>query len=253
MTVSLPWISCQEPLFQRFGVAFNSPEKNRILRGMRPEDFGLILPHLILVEWKRGEIVQESGIPERYVFFPVDAIASIVLFLEDGHSCEVAIVGNDGLLGLSIFMQTMSAPSYFMVQVPGHAYRLKASVMRELIGRSEPFRVLMLRYTQILLTQMGQSAACYRYHTIQQQLARWLLIATDLLSRNHLELTQEQISHSLGVRREGVTEAAGRLQKAGLIGYRRGHITILDRPGLEHVCCECYGSVKRETERLLPD
>lgn len=253
MTVIAPWISSQEALFQRFGVVFRSPERNRILRGMRPEDLAEVLPHLNLVEWERGEVIHESGIPERHVFFPVDAVTSIVLYLEDGHSCEVAIVGNDGLLGLSVFMQTISTPSYSIVQVPGCAYRLKATVMRELIGHSEPFRNLMLRYIQMLLTQIGQSAACNRYHTIQQQMARWLLVATDLLSRSHLELTQEQISHSLGVRREGVTEAAGRLQKAGVIGYRRGHITILDRVGLEQVCCECYSAVKRETDRLLPE
>ncbi|MEE4303020.1 Crp/Fnr family transcriptional regulator [Wenzhouxiangella sediminis] len=220
---------------------------------MNHQDYARVLPHLTLVEWHRGEIIHESCAVQRYAYFPVDSLASIVLLLEDGHSCEIAVVGNDGLLGLSIFTQTESMPSYSTVQVAGSVYRLKAAVLRELVHDSEHFRSLLLRYTQVLFTQIGQSATCNRYHTIHQQLARWLLIAIDHLPDNHLELTQEQIAHSLGVRREGVTEAAGRLQKAKLIEYRRGHIHVLDRPGLEHECCECYRTVKRETERLLPE
>lgn len=246
-------ISIQEQAFRQPGMRHQGIERNRILRSMARDDLGRILPHLTLVEWQRGEIIHETCAVQRYAYFPVDAIASIVLFLEDGHSCEIAVIGNDGLLGLSIFTQTESMPGYSMVQVAGSAYRLKACVLRELVHDSEAFRALLLRYTQVLLTQMGQSATCNRYHTIHQQLARWLLIATDHLPHHQLELTQEQIAHSLGVRREGVTEAAGRLQKAGLIEYRRGRINVLDRAGLEHACCECYRTVKRETERLLPD
>ncbi len=220
---------------------------------MSPDDMQHILPHLTLVEWQRGEIVQETLVLQKYAYFPVDAIASVVLLLEDGHSCEIAIVGNNGFVGLSIFMQTESSPTYTKVQVAGGAYRLKASVLRELIARSAAFCTLLFRYTQVLLTQISQSATCNRHHTIQQQLARWLLFTTDLLSRDHVALTQEQIAHSLGVRREGITEAAGRLQKLGLIECRRGHITLRDRPGLERVCCECYSTVKREMGRLLPE
>lgn len=247
-TISQQGQPLRHPLMKFHGV-----ELNRILRGMHKNDIARILPHLTLVEWKRGEIIHETSDVQRYAYFPVDAIASIVLFLEDGHSCEIAIVGNDGLLGLSIFTQTESMPGYSIIQVAGSAYRLKACILRELVRDSEALRTLLLRYTQVLLTQMGQSATCNRYHTIHQQLARWLLIAMDHLPHTHLDLTQEQIAHSLGVRREGVTEAAGRLQKAGLIEYRRGRITVLDRAGLERVCCECYRTVKRETERLLPE
>lgn len=240
----------RDPQFFRAGTP--PPTGNRILRGMHPVDFARILPYLTFVEWKRGEIVHETCAVQTYAYFPVDAIASIVLFLEDGHSCEVAVVGNCGLLGLSIVTQTDSMPGYSMVQVAGGAYRLKASILREMVGRSEAMRRLLLRYAQVLIMHIGQSATCNRYHTIHQHLARWLLTATDHLSHNQLELTQEQIAHSLGVRREGVTEAAGRLQKANLITYRRGRINVIDRLGLERVCCECYWNIKRETERLLP-
>lgn len=252
MNSSLAWISPQEQNFQHAGIEAKAPERNRILRGLSPQDRACIFPHLSLVDWKRGEVIHETCSPQTYAYFPVDAIASIVLFLEDGHSCEIAIVGNDGLLGMSIFTQTESMPGYSIVQVAGSAYRLKASALRELVKTNEPLRMQLLRYTQVLLTQIGQSASCNRYHTIHQQLARWLLTAADHLPHNQLELTQEQIAHSLGVRREGVTEAAGRLQKAGLIDYRRGRINVLDPQGLERVCCECYQTVKHETDRLLP-
>ncbi|QOC24221.1 Crp/Fnr family transcriptional regulator [Wenzhouxiangella sp. AB-CW3] len=228
------------------------PLRNRILRGIRREDRQRILSHLTSVEWQRGEMVYETCAPQRYAYFPVDSLVSITHFLEDGHSCEIAVIGNDGMLGISIFTQTMSMPEYAVVQAAGSAYRLKASVLKDEANRCESFR-LLLRYTQVLLTQISQSATCNRYHTITQQLARWLLIAIDHLPQQQLQLTQEQIAHSLGVRREGVTEAAGRLQKAGLIEYRRGRINVINRAGLERVCCECYKTVKRETERLLPD
>lgn len=253
MNTSVAWISPQEQNFQSSGIGAKEPERNRILRGLSSQDRACILPHLTFVEWQRGEVIHETCSPQKYAYFPVDAIASIVLFLEDGHSCEVAIVGNEGLLGMSIFTQTESMPGYSIVQVAGSAYRLKASALRELVSRNESLRALLLRYTQILLTQIGQSATCNRYHTIHQQLARWLLTAADHLPHNQLQLTQEQIAHSLGVRREGVTEAAGRLQKAGLIDYRRGRINVLDPQGLKRACCECYDTVKNETERLLPE
>lgn len=253
MSTPLAWISSQERNIHRSGIGAKAPERNRILRSLCPEDRDSIFPNLSLVNWERGEIIHETCTPQRYTYFPVDAIASLVLFLEDGHSCEIAVVGNAGLLGMSVFTQTESMPGYSIAQVAGSAYRLKGSTLRDLVKRSESLRVQLLRYTQVLLTQIGQSATCNRYHTIHQQLARWLLTAADHLPHNQLELTQEQIAHSLGVRREGVTEAAGRLQKAGLIDYRRGRINVLDREGLEHVCCECYETVKRETERLLPE
>lgn len=253
MKTSSARISEHEQEFRRSDTGSIALENNRILRGMHPVDLACILPHLDLVDWERGQVIHETSTPQRYAYFPVDALASIVLFLKDGHSCEVAIVGNDGLLGMSIFTQTESMPGYSIVQVAGSAYRLKASVLRERFSRSESFRALLLRYAQAFLTQIGQVVSCNRYHTIYQQLARWLLIAADHLPYNQLELTQEQIAHSLGVRREGVTEAAGRLQKAGLIDYRRGHINLVDRSGLERACCECYQVVKREAERLLPE
>lgn len=253
MSISLPRISEKEQPLDRTVLNVEQPRRNRILRCMRPEDLAFILPQLTLVQWRRGEVVHETCMPQRFAYFPIDAIVSTVLFLEDGHSCEIAIIGNDDMLGMSIFTQTQSMPGYSMVQVAGSAFQLRAGVLRDLVNRSESFRGLLLRYTQVLLTKVGQSVSCNRYHTIHQQLARWLLIATDHLPGNDLKLTQEQIAHSLGVRREGVTEAAGRLQKSGVIGYRRGRINVLDRPGLERACCECYRTVKRETERLLPE
>jgi CRP-like cAMP-binding protein len=239
--------------YQSTGTGIQGPDRNRILSSIRGEERARIFPHLTVVEWRRGEIIYETRIPQLYAYFPVDSLVSITHFLEDGHSCEIAVVGNCGMLGISIFTQAESMPEYAVVQAAGTAYRLKASILREEANRSERFRLLMLRYTQVLLAQISQSATCNRYHTIHQQLARWLLIATDYLPRNQLELTQEQIAHSLGVRREGVTEAAGRLQKEGLIEYRRGRINVVDRLGLEQVCCECYQAVKCETARLLPD
>lgn len=252
MKTSSAWSSSQKGVFRHSQGGVHGPDSNRILRGLRPQDRARILPRLSFVEWERGEIIHETSAPQRYAYFPVDALASIVLVLQDGHSCEVAVVGNDGLLGMSIVTQGQSMPGYSIVQVAGSAYRLKASVLRDCFSRSESLRALLLRYAQVFLAQIGQSVSCNRYHTIYQQLARWLLTAADHLPHNQLELTQEQIAHSLGVRREGVTEAAGRLQKAGLIDYRRGRINVLDREGLENVCCECYQTVKRETERLLP-
>lgn len=229
------------------------PAANRILKNLSPDDRSRIWPHLTLVEWQRGEIVYDTCAVQRWAYFPIDSIVSIVMFLEDGHSCETAVVGNDGFLGMSIFTRTDSMPAHAAVQIAGKAFRLKASVLREEANHSESFRTILLRYAQVLMTQSSQSATCNRYHTIHQQLARWLLFACDHLPHDCLELTQEQIAHSLGVRREGVTEAAGRLQKAGLIEYRRGRIQVLDHVGLEQVCCECYQTVKCETQRLLPE
>lgn len=252
MNTSTAWISTRNHHF-RPDIGVKGPESNRILRGMHPDDLARLLPHLRLVEWERGEVIHETWAPQKYAYFPVDAIVSVVLFLEDGHSCEVAIVGDDGLLGTSFLTQTALMRGYSIVQVAGSAYRLKTSILREQFSRSESLRALLLRSTQVLLTQVGQWASCNRYHTIYQQLARWLLVVTDRLPHKRLELTHEQIARSLGVRREGVTEAACRLQKAGLIEYRRGHLDVIDRQGLEEVCCECYRIVTGETERLLPD
>lgn len=253
MTTLAKQIGESEQSLRQRGVGPQCLARNRLLRNMDSQDLQHLVPHLNLVAWQRGEIIHEIAAVQRYAYFPLDALASIVLLLEDGHSCEIVVVGNDGLLGVSIFTQIEAMPAYSIAQVAGSACRVSACVLRDLFLKSESFRALMLRYTQVLLMQIGQSVTCNRYHTIHQQLARWLLVAMDHLPYSQLELTQEQIAHILGVRREGVTEAAGRLQKAGLIECGRGRIRVLDRKGLERVCCECYHVVKRETEHLLPD
>ncbi|BAL24329.1 transcriptional regulator, Crp/Fnr family [Azoarcus sp. KH32C] len=194
----------------------------------------------------------------RHVYFPIDVIVSLLYVMEDGASAEIAVVGNEGIVGVSLFMGGETTPSRAIVRSAGHAYRLKAQVLKaefDRVGgrRSGALHHLLLRYTQALLTQMAQTAACNRHHSLEQQLCRWLLLSLDRVPANELILTQELIANMLGVRREGVTEAAGKLQKAGLIEYRRGHITVLDRGRLEAQSCECYAVVKKEFERLLPE
>jgi CRP-like cAMP-binding protein len=211
-----------------------------------------LAPKLKLVKMPLGEVLYESGDRIRYAYFPTESIVSLLYVTEDGSSAEISVVGNDGVVGEALFMGGESTPSRAIVQSAGHAFRLPAKALLAEFNRHEEFQALMLRYTQALITQMAQTAVCNRHHTIDQQLCRWLLLSLDRLPGNRVEMTQELIANMLGVRREGVTEAAGRLQAQGIIEYHRGHITVLDRPGLERLCCECYAVVKQETDRLLP-
>ena len=199
-----------------------------------------------------GDVLYESGVQLRYVYFPTTSILSLLYVMEDGSSAEIAVVGHDGLVGISLFMGGESTTSRAVVQSAGQGFRLKASLMMQEFDRAGPVLHLLLRYTQALITQMAQTAVCNRHHSLDQQLCRWLLLSLDRLPSNELMMTQELIANMLGVRREGVTEAAGNLDKAGLIRYQRGHITVLDRDGLEERTCECYAVVKGEYDRLLP-
>lgn len=214
-------------------------------------DRARILPHLESVELPLGEVLCEAGSPLQHAFFPTTAIVSLLNVMNDGACVEIAVVGNEGIIGVSLFMGGDTMPSRAVVQSAGHVFRLKAHSLKEEFIRSRPVRQLLLRYTQALITQMALTAVCNRHHTLDQQLCRWLLLSLDRLPTNELIMTQELIANMLGVRREGVTEAAGKLQAAGIIHYRRGHILILDRSGLETRVCECYKVVKTEFDRLL--
>ena len=232
--------------------ARSSPRQNHLLAALPRADYERLVPHLELIPMKLGDVLYEPGVRLRYVYFPTTSIVSLLYVLEDGASAEIAIVGNEGILGIALFMGGETTPSRAVVQSAGHGYRLKAQLLKTEFGRFGPMLNLLLRYTQALITQMAQTAVCNRHHSVDQQLCRWLLLSLDRLASNELSMTQELIANMLGVRREGVTEAAGKLQDAGLIRYRRGRITVLDRPGLEARTCECYGVVKREFDRLLP-
>jgi CRP-like cAMP-binding protein len=199
-----------------------------------------------------GKVMYESGDKMRHVYFPTDSIVSLLYVMENGSSAEISVVGNEGLVGISLFMGGESTPSRAVVQSAGTAYRLLGQRLKDEFNRHSELLVLMLRYTQSLITQMAQTAVCNRHHAIDQQLCRWLLLSLDRLEGTELTMTQELIANMLGVRREGVTEAAGKLQKLGVIEYNRGHIRVLDRPRLEKLSCECYKVVKAETDRLLP-
>jgi len=199
-----------------------------------------------------GDVVYESGSRQDYVYFPTTAIVSLLYVMADGASAEIAVVGNDGMVGIALFMGGETTPSRAIVQSAGSAFRLSGQLLKREFARAGPMQHLLLHFTQALLTQMAQTAVCNRHHSVDQQLCRWLLLSLDRLPSNELAMTQELIANMLGVRREGVTEAAGELQRAGLIRYSRGHITVLDRPGLEARACECYAVVKRESDRLLP-
>ncbi len=229
------------------------PRHNHLLAAMPDADFARIAPHLELVQLRVGDVLSESGARHKHVVFPTSAIISLHYLLENGASSEVAGVGNEGLLGVSLFMGGHSTPSRAVVQTSGQAYRLGATALMEEFDRSGPVMRLLLRYTQALLTQMSQTAVCNRHHTVEQQLCRWLLLTLDRLPTQELTMTQELIAGMLGVRREGVTEAAGRLQRHGYISNRRGHISVLNRAGLEADVCECYLVVKKEFARLLDD
>ena len=229
-----------------------SPHQNHLLDALPTSDYERIASHLELIAMPLGEVLYESGAHLRFVYFPITCIISLLYVMEDGASAEIAIVGNEGMLGISLFMGGDTTPSRAIVQSAGHGYRLRAELLKAEFGRFGPTMHLLLRYTQALITQMSQTAVCNRHHSVDQQLCRWLLLSLDRLDSNQLTMTQELIANMLGVRREGVTKNAGRLQDAGLIRYHRGRITVLDRPGLEARCCECYQVVKTEFDRLLP-
>jgi CRP-like cAMP-binding protein len=225
--------------------------KNHLLAALPQEEYERILPHLGQVSFKLGEVVYESGGQMDHIYFPTTAIISLLYMMENGSSAEMGIAGNEGLVGVALFMGGNTMPNRAVIQSAGGAVRMKAKVLQDEFARGGAFQRLLLRYTQALLTQMSQTAVCNRLHAIEKQLCRWLLLSHDRLDSDELVMTQELIANMLGVRREGVTSAAGRLQEQGLISYVRGHIQILDRRGLEAAVCECYKVVKDEYDRLL--
>lgn len=226
--------------------------ENRLLASSSPAVQERIFPKLEHISLPLGMVIYESGDSMRYVYFPTDSIVSLLYVMENGDSAEISVVGNEGVVGISVFMGGGGTPSRAAVQSAGSAFRLPArELLAEFSHTDADLRILMLRYTQALITQMAQTAVCNRHHTIDQQLCRWLLLSLDRLQTNQLNMTQELIANMLGVRREGVTESAGKLQRAGVIEYHRGKITIIDRPKLETLSCECYDVVKKETDRLL--
>lgn len=228
------------------------PAQNHLLGVLPAAVLDRLIPHLKLVSMSLGDVLYESGSSLRHVYFPTTAIVSLLYLLADGASAEIAVVGNEGIIGIALFMGGETTTNRAVVQSAGFAYRMPGQVLKDEFTRAGPMQHLLLRYTQALLTQMSQTAVCNRHHSVDQQLCRWLLLSLDRLNSNDLVMTQELIANMLGVRREGVTEAAGRLQKDGLITYSRGHITVIDRAGVEARCCECYAVVKRESDRLLP-
>lgn len=229
-----------------------SPHQNHLLAALPLDVQERLFPHLELVPMPLGMVLYESGDTMRYVYFPTDAIVSLLYVMESGASAEISVVGNEGLIGVAVFMGGDSTPSRAIVQSAGHAYQMQEQRLKDEFNRHGEMLQLMLRYTQSLITQMAQTAVCNRHHSIDQQLCRWLLLSLDRLPSNKLTMTQELIANMLGVRREGVTDAAGKLQKLGVIEYTRGRITVLDRAKLEQLSCECYAVVKKETDRLLP-
>jgi len=231
----------------------HDPKQNHLLDALPADVFDRISPHLELIAMPLGEILYESGGQLQHVYFPTSAIVSLHYIMENGASAEIAGVGNEGVLGISLFMGGNTTPSRAAVYTGGQGYRMKARLMMEEFNRAGSMMRLMLRYTQALITQMSQTAVCNRHHSVEQQLCRWLLLTLDRLPTNELTMTQELIASMLGVRREGITETAGNLQRAGMISYRRGHITVLNRAGLETHTCECYKVVKKEFHRLLSD
>ena len=229
------------------------PTLNLLLAALPQAESSRWASQLEPVDMPLGQVLYESGTRLSHVYFPTTSIISLLYVMENGASAEIAVVGQEGIVGVALFMGGESTPSRAVVQSAGQGLRLKASLMMQEFNRGGPVMHLLLRYTQALITQMAQTAVCNRHHSLDQQLCRWLLLSLDRLQSNQLVMTQELIANMLGVRREGVTEAAGQLHKAGLIRYQRGHITILDRAGLERRTCECYAVVKKEYDRLLPD
>src|SRR5271163_834698 len=232
--------------------ARRNPHQNHLLDALPAGDFERLQSHLEVIRMELGEVLYEPGARLRHVYFPTTSIVSLLYVMEDGASAEIAVVGNEGIVGISLFMGGGSTPSRAVVQSAGEGLRLDAKALKTEFDQNGPVLHLLLRYTQALITQMAQTAVCNRHHSLDQQLCRWLLLSLDRLQGTELIMTQELIANMLGVRREGVTEGALKLQKAGLIKYSRGHITVLDRKGLEGRTCECYAVVKREYDRLLP-
>ncbi len=230
----------------------HNPKENHLLAALPTEEYEHLSPHLERIQMALGEVIYESGGELRHAYFPTTCIVSLLYVLASGESAEIAVIGNEGLVGVALFMGGGTMPNRAVVQSAGYAYRLRGALIKQEFDRYGALLRLLLRYTQALITQMAQTAVCNRHHSVDQQLCRWLLLCLDRLPSNELLMTQELIANMLGVRREGVTEAAGKLHKAGLIDYRRGHITVLDRPGLEARVCECYQVVKTEFDRLLP-
>lgn len=227
------------------------PTGNRLLARLPQEEYERLLPHLEHVSFGLGEVVYESGGQMGHIYFPTTAIISLLYMMENGSSAEMGVAGNEGLVGIALFMGGNTVPNRAVVQSAGEAFRMKAQMLQEEFARGGMFQRLLLRYTQALMTQMSQTAVCNRLHTVEQQLCRWLLLSRDRLNSDELVMTQELIANMLGVRREGVTVAARRLQEQGLISYVRGRITLHDRSGLEATVCECYQVVKDEYDRLL--
>jgi CRP-like cAMP-binding protein len=228
----------------------HTPGQNHLLAALSEAERERLYPHLRLVPMPLGQALYESGDVLRHVYFPLDCIVSLLYVLENGASAEISVVGREGLIGVALFMGGETTPSRAIVQSAGHAYRLDGQRLKDEFHRNGGLQLLLLRYTQTLITQMAQTAVCNRHHSVDQQLCRWLLLSLDRLPSDKLVMTQELIANMLGVRREGVTEAAGKLQKLGVIRYIRGHITVTDRPKLEQLCCECYSVVKRESDRI---
>ena len=228
------------------------PRQNHLLAALPIAEWARWLPALEPVDMPLGEVLYESGVAMTHVYFPTTSIVSLLYVMEDGASAEIAVVGNEGIVGVSLFMGGETTPSRSVVQSAGEGFRMRAQLLKDEFNRSGPVLHLLLRYTQALITQMAQTAVCNRHHSLDQQLCRWLLLSVDRLQKPELVMTQELIANMLGVRREGVTEAAVHLQRAGLIHYKRGHITVIDRAGLERRTCECYAVVKKEYDRLLP-
>lgn len=226
-------------------------DQNLLLRILPSDTRARLAPHLVRTELPLGSVLYESGDAMDDAYFPANAIISLLCVMEDGRTTEISMVGNEGILGVSLFLGGESTPTRAIVQCEGYGYRLPGARLKAEFDRHEAFHNLLLRYTQALITQMVQTAACNRYHSIDQQLCRWLLLSMDRIHGDMLNMTQKLIADMLGVRREGITESAGRLQKAGVIEYRRGHIRVLNRHMLEELCCECYAVVKRESDRLL--
>jgi CRP-like cAMP-binding protein len=249
MTAELPEL---KPAMDLKQAVKHPPVANRLLCEL-PEDVKLrLFPHLELIELKLGQVISEAGSKQRYVYFPTDSIISLLYVMENGASAEIAVVGNDGMVGVALFMGGESTTSRAVVQSAGFAYRLFGQRLKDEFNRHGALLHLLLRYSQVLLTQMAQTAVCNRHHSIEQQLCRWLLLSIDRLPNDHILMTQELIANMLGVRREGVTDAAGKLQRLGIINYSRGHIEVIDRALLEKTSCECYGVVLHESERLMP-
>lgn len=240
----------QQPLAGT-GTVTPEPKQNKLLSRLHADTKARLYPSLELVELSLGQVLYEPGYKMRYVFFPTNSIVSLLYVMENGASAEISVVGMEGLVGISLFMGGLSTPSRAVVQSSGQAYRLKSSILMKEFNRHGDLLTLLLKYTQSLITQMAQTAVCNRHHSVDQQLCRWLLLSLDRLRDNHLTMTQELIANMLGVRREGVTEAAGKLQKLGVITYSRGRIEVIDRHRLEQLSCECYAVVKKETDRLF--